>query len=100
MCQPGTLFRLVQLYAYDDTVTNGANAVAAGNDVMLGEDGDDWMHGGAGVDLMNGDGDGGPQIVDPAHTYTSPIIRSERRLRRHRPHVRRRQQRRRHGRAS
>lgn len=73
VCQPGTLFRLVQLYAFDDTITSGPNAVAAGNDVMLGLDGDDWMHGGAGVDLMNGDGDAGPEFVDPLHTYTTDV---------------------------
>ena len=73
VCQPGTLFRLVQLFAFNDTVTTGTNAVAAGNDVLLGLDGDDWMHGGPGADMINGDGDGGAEIVDPAHTYTTII---------------------------
>ena len=71
VCQNGTLFRLVELFAFDDTLTTAIN----GNDVMLGGDGDDWIHGGAGQDLMQGDGDGagfttGPlpgveYIVDP-----------------------------------
>jgi hypothetical protein len=54
-------------------VTSGSDIVAAGNDVMLGLDGDDWMHGGAGRDLMNGDGDGQGEVVDPDHTYTFVI---------------------------
>jgi Ca2+-binding RTX toxin-like protein len=70
VCQPGTLFRQVELYAYDDTK---AGAVI-GDDVMLGGDGDDWMHGGAGVDLMQGDGDGGEEIVDPVLGYTTIIV--------------------------
>ncbi len=75
VCQDGTLFRLVQLYAFDDTVPG---TVVAGKDVLLGGDGDDWMHGGAGQDLMQGDGDGlgfttGPlpgveYVVDPNST--------------------------------
>ncbi len=44
VCQDGTLFRLVQLFAFDDTTATAVN----GADVMLGGDGDDWMHGGAG----------------------------------------------------
>ncbi len=70
VCQPGTLFRLVELYAFDDTATD---AVAAGKDVMLGLDGDDWIHGGPGADMINGDGDGGQEFVDPLHTYTTDI---------------------------
>ena len=72
VCQDGTLFRLVQLFAFDDTARRPS---VNGNDVLLGGDGDDWMHGGAGQDLMQGDGDGagfttGPlpgveYIVDP-----------------------------------
>ncbi len=73
VCQPRTLFRLVQLYAYDDTQTAGTGAVVAGSDVLLGLDGDDWIHGGAGADLINGDGDGGGEIVDPNATYTKTI---------------------------
>ena len=65
VCQLGTLFRLVQLYAFDDTIMTGAGAVAAGDDVMLGLDGDDWIHGGAGADMINGDGDAGPETVFP-----------------------------------
>jgi Ca2+-binding RTX toxin-like protein len=63
VCQPGTLFRLVQLYAYNDAP--GSPTPVVGKDVMLGGDGDDWMHGGAGSDMMNGDGDGGAEIDDP-----------------------------------
>ncbi len=74
VCQQGTLFRLVQLYAFNDTVTTGTNAVAAGNDVMLGLDGDDWMHGGPGADMMNGDGDGGAEIDDPNLPGATTII--------------------------
>ncbi len=32
---------------------------------MLGGDGDDWMHGGAGQDLIQGDGDGGAETPHP-----------------------------------
>jgi Ca2+-binding RTX toxin-like protein len=72
VCQPGTLFRLVQLYAYDDAP--GAPTPVTGSDVLLGGDGDDWIHGGAGSDLINGDGDGLSEIVpDPALGYTSTI---------------------------
>ena len=63
VCQDGTLFRLVQLFAFDDTT---AATAVNGADVMLGGDGDDWMHGGAGADLIQGDGDGGAEIPDPA----------------------------------
>jgi Ca2+-binding RTX toxin-like protein len=62
VCQPGTLFRLVQLFAFDD---NQATSVK-GKDVMLGGDGDDWMHGGAGQDLIQGDGDADP-LSEHAH---------------------------------
>ncbi len=62
VCQDGTLFRLVQLYAFDDT---NAATVVNGNDVMLGGDGDDWMHGGAGQDFIQGDGDGGLEKPHP-----------------------------------
>jgi Ca2+-binding RTX toxin-like protein len=62
VCQDGTLFRLVQLYAFDDT---NAATVVNGDDVLLGGDGDDWMHGGAGRDLMQGDGDAGPETPHP-----------------------------------
>ena len=61
VCQDGTLFRLVELYAFDDTTPTAVS----GKDVMLGGDGDDWMHGGAGQDLMQGDGDGG-RVQAPA----------------------------------
>jgi Ca2+-binding RTX toxin-like protein len=61
VCQPGTLFRLVQLFAFDDTQPTSVK----GNDVMLGGDGDDWMHGGAGQDLIQGDGDAGPEHPHP-----------------------------------
>jgi Ca2+-binding RTX toxin-like protein len=62
VCQPGTLFRLVELFAFDDT---NADTVVNGSDVLLGGDGDDWMHGGAGADLIQGDGDGGPEGPHP-----------------------------------
>lgn len=61
VCQPGTLFRLVQLYAFDDRTPTAV----IGADVLLGGDGDDWMHGGAGSDLMQGDGDGGAETPHP-----------------------------------
>ncbi len=48
VCQPGELFRLVTLFVFDHHHV-GREAVAAGNDVMLGLDGDDWMHGGPGA---------------------------------------------------
>jgi Ca2+-binding RTX toxin-like protein len=60
-CQPGTLFRLVELYAFDDTL----GGVVNGSDVLLGGDGDDWMHGGAGRDHMQGDGDGADFTTGP-----------------------------------
>jgi Ca2+-binding RTX toxin-like protein len=66
VCQPGTLFRLVQLHAFNDNATAGQTPVAAGNDVMLGLDGDDWMHGGPGTDMMNGDGDAGAESDHPS----------------------------------
>jgi hypothetical protein len=62
VCQDGTLFRLVEQFAFDDTA---AATVVNGNDVLLGGDGDDWMHGGAGQDLMQGDGDGGAETPHP-----------------------------------
>jgi Ca2+-binding RTX toxin-like protein len=39
--------------------------VVEGADVLLGGDGDDWMHGGAGQDLIQGDGDAGPESPHP-----------------------------------
>jgi Ca2+-binding RTX toxin-like protein len=71
VCQPGTLFRLVQLYAFDDAKTNPAPVT--GKDVLLGGDADDWIHGGAGSDLIQGDGDGGAEIVDPDADYTTSV---------------------------
>ena len=71
VCQNGTLFRLVELFAFDDT---NAATVAAGADVLLGGDGADWMHGGAGSDLAQGDGDGGAEFQAPAPLdYTSDV---------------------------
>ena len=59
----------MQLYAFDDTKASPV----LGTDVLLGLDGDDWIHGGAGSDLINGDGDGGVEIVDPNATYTKTV---------------------------
>lgn len=70
VCEDGTLFRRVLLFAYDDAE---ANAVE-GADVMIGGDGDDWMHGGAGADLIQGDGDGGVEITDPDADYTTTVV--------------------------
>ena len=70
VCQDGELFRLVTLYAFDDTGSD----VVEGDDVMLGGDGDDWMHGGAGADLMQGDGDGGDEVqAESPLEYTTDI---------------------------
>ncbi len=70
ICVDGTLFRQVLLFAQDDTQTTAV----IGEDVMLGGDGDDWMHGGAGADLIQGDGDGGAEIPDPDATYTFDVV--------------------------
>ena len=69
ICVDGTLFRQVLLYGFDDTQIGAVE----GSDVMLGGDGDDWMHGGAGADLLQGDGDGGAEIVDPDAAYTTDV---------------------------
>lgn len=69
ICVDGTLFRQVELFAFDDTQVGVVDA----SDVMIGGDGDDWMHGGAGADLIQGDGDGGAEIVDPDADYTTDV---------------------------
>ncbi|MFM8484600.1 MAG: calcium-binding protein, partial [Actinomycetota bacterium] len=67
LCVAGTLFRRVELFAYNDTQSA---TVVEGADVLLGLDGADWIHGGAGADLINGDGDGGSLIADSTFPYT------------------------------
>jgi Ca2+-binding RTX toxin-like protein len=61
---PGTLKRVVTLYAHNTDVAGAGG----GADTMLGNEGNDKMHGGPGPDLMQGNGD----TPNPANASTPP----------------------------